>query len=138
DPAMNLAAVLGPAILPGEIGRLGNYRVLKLLDHGGMGGVFLAEDEHLQRLVALKIMKPESAASPEARQRFLREARSAAKLRHDNIVTIYNVGEDRGTPWLAMELLEGESLKSRLDRCSKLDVPETVRIGRQVAEALAA
>ena len=126
------------AYSPNELGRLGPYRVLKLLDSGGMGGVFLAEDEQLQRKVALKIMKPELSVSPEARQRFLREARSAAALRHDNIVTVYHVGEDRGTPWLAMELLEGESLKSRLDRCGKLDVLETVRIGRQIAEAMAA
>src|SRR5205085_3241315 len=100
--------------------------------------VFLAEDAQLQRQVALKAMTPSLATSPEARQRFLREARAAAALRHEHIVTIFHVGEDRGTLWLAMELLEGESLSSRLERDSRISTLEAVQIARQVAEALAA
>ena len=80
-----------------------------MLGAGGMGVVFQAEDPHLERLVALKAMLPALAASPSAKQRFLREARAAAAIKHDHIVTIYQVGEDRGVPFLAMEFLEGES-----------------------------
>ncbi|MBI3467745.1 MAG: protein kinase [Planctomycetes bacterium] len=138
ESAAEIAEMLSPPQRPDELGRLGNYRVLKLLDYGGMGAVFLAEDEQLERRVALKAMKPALAGSKEARQRFLREARAAASLRHDNIVTIHGVGEDRGTLWLAMELLEGESLKTRLERERQLPRAEAVHIALQIAEALAA
>ena len=124
--------------LPDELGRLGPYRVLKVLGAGGMGVVFQAEDPHLQRLVALKAMLPGLAASESAKQRFLREARAAAALKHDHIVTIYQVGEDRGAPFLAMEFLEGESLDDRLKREGKLPLAEVLRIGREMAEGLAA
>jgi serine/threonine protein kinase/TolB-like protein len=129
--------VLSPPQSAGEIGRLGSYRVLKLLDAGGMGMVFLAEDEQLKRQVALKVVKPTLAVTEETRQRFLREAQSAAALRHDNIVTIYQVGLDRGTPWLAMELLEGQSLSGRLASDKRLPVSEAIAIARQIAKALA-
>src|SRR5262249_6614142 len=69
---------------------------------------------------------------------FLREARAAAALKHDHVVTIYQVGEDRGAPFLAMELLEGESLDDRLLRQGKLPIPEALRVGREVAEGLQA
>ncbi|MBI2477438.1 MAG: hypothetical protein HYV60_01920, partial [Planctomycetia bacterium] len=80
---------LGPAERPGDLGRLGPYRVLKLLGTGGMGVVFLAEDMQLQRPVALKVMKPNLATGEAARRRFLREARTAAQIRHDHVVTIH-------------------------------------------------
>jgi serine/threonine protein kinase/Leucine-rich repeat (LRR) protein len=130
--------VLAPAESPGELGRLGPYRVLKVLGRGGMGMVFLAEDPHLQRLIALKVMLPALAASGVARERFLREARTAAALKHDHIVTIHQVGEDRGAPYLAMEFLDGQSLDARLEREQKLPVAEVLRIGREIAEGLAA
>ncbi len=82
----------------GEIGRLGPYRVLDRLGHGGMGVVFRAEDSRLQRPVALKIMRPRRAASNDSIQRFLAEARAAAALKHDHVVTIYEVGDDGGSP----------------------------------------
>jgi WD40 repeat protein/serine/threonine protein kinase len=135
---------LAPPQQPDEIGRLGPYRVLQVLGTGGMGVVFQAEDLQLQRLVALKVVKPELAASTGARQRFQREARAAAALTHDHIVTIYQVGEDRGVPFLAMQLLQGESLEDRLRRqlgpqgAAPLAVAEALRIGRQIAEGLAA
>ena len=78
--------------------------------------VLQAQDLHLDRLVALKVMLPSVAASASARQRFLREAKAAANLKHDNIVYINHVGEDRGIPFLAMEFLEGEVLADRLKR----------------------
>src|SRR5437667_12094885 len=96
---------LSPAQEPDEIGRLGNYRILKVLGQGGMGVVFLAEDVHLQRTVALKAMLPEVAQKAGSRERFLREARAAAKLEHDHLVPIYQVGEDRGAPCHAMPFL---------------------------------
>src|SRR5262249_4780409 len=88
---------------PDEIGRLGGYRVLKVLGSGGMGVVFLAEDPRLKRPVALKTLRPEVAARPGARQRFLREAQTAAAVKHDHVVTIYQVSEDNDVPFLAME-----------------------------------
>jgi hypothetical protein len=121
-----------------ELGRLGPYRVLRVLGAGGMGIVFLAEDMQLQRQVALKAMRPVLAVSKSARERFLREARAAAAIKHDHIVTVYQVGEDRGIPFLAMELLEGESLDARLGREGKLPVAEVLRLGLEMALGLAA
>ncbi|HTU21870.1 MAG TPA: protein kinase [Gemmataceae bacterium] len=132
-----LCAFLAPSQAPDEIGRLGAYRVLKVLGAGGMGVVFRAEDPQLQRLVALKAMLPALAANDSARQRFLREAR-AASLKHDHIVTIFQVGEDRGAPFLAMEFLEGEALEDRLKREGKLPLAEVLRIGHEIAEGLQA
>jgi serine/threonine protein kinase/DNA-directed RNA polymerase subunit RPC12/RpoP len=129
---------LAPAQDPGELGRLGPYRVLGVLGTGGMGVVFRAQDPQLERPVALKVMLPALAASPSAKQRFLREARAAAALDDDHIVQIYQVGEDRGIPFLAMQFLKGETLDALLRRVNHLPVPEAVRIGREIAEGLAA
>jgi serine/threonine protein kinase/WD40 repeat protein len=129
---------LAPPLAPDEIGRLGPYRVLKVLGEGGMGKVFLAEDPNLQRAVALKVMKASLAKNTTARQRFLREARLAAKIEHDHIVHIYQVGEDRGIPFLAMQLLKGASLEDLLNRSLALKTKQVLRIGIQIAEGLAA
>jgi serine/threonine protein kinase len=129
---------LAPPQGPGELGRLGPYRVLKVLGAGGMGLVLQAEDPLLKRSVALKVMRPELAKKDDARQRFLREARATAAIEHPYIVHVYQVGEDRGVPFLAMPFLKGESLDARLKREGKLSVAETVRLGRQIAEGLAA
>jgi serine/threonine protein kinase/DNA-directed RNA polymerase subunit RPC12/RpoP len=129
---------LAPAQGPGELGRLGPYHVLGVLGAGGMGVVFRAQDPQLERSVALKAMLPALAASPSAKQRFLREARAAAALDDDHIVQIYQVGEDRGIPFLAMQFLKGETLDALLRRVNHLPVPEAVRIGREIAEGLAA
>lgn len=131
-------AFLSPPQGPGELGRLGPYRVLKVLGTGGMGVVFQAEDVNLKRMVALKAMKP-TVATETNRQRFLREARLAASLEHDHIVTIYQVGEDeeRNVPYLAMKLLQGEPLDQKLGRMGgRLPAAEALRIGREVAEGL--
>jgi WD40 repeat protein/serine/threonine protein kinase len=129
---------LAPPQGEGEVGRLGSYRVLKVLGAGGMGVVFQAEDYQLQRLVALKVMKPTLAASDSARQRFLREARTTAAIEHDHIITIYQVGEYRGVPFLAMPFLKGETLDDRIRREGKLPLAEVLRIGREIADGLAA
>jgi hypothetical protein len=134
DP--ELTAFLAPPQVPDELGRLGLYRILGVLGSGGMGIVFRAEDSLLQRPVALKVLRPALAASAVNRQRFLREARAAA-IEHDYIVTIYQTGEDRGLPFLAMQLLQGETLEARLRREPRLPVREVLRIGREAAEGLA-
>src|SRR5262249_34287365 len=107
---------LSPPEAPDQIGRLGSYPGFKGLGTGGMGVVFQAEDTQLKRLVALKAMLPTLAASESARKRFLREARTAAAIDHDHIIPIFQVGEDRGIPYLAMPLLQGETLEARLKR----------------------
>jgi serine/threonine protein kinase len=103
-----------------------------------MGVVFRAEDPRLKRQVALKVMKPSIAASRAAKDRFLREAQFTAAIEHDHIVHIYQVGEDHGVPFIAMPFLKGESLKTRLEREGRLQQPEVVRIGKEVAAGLAA
>jgi serine/threonine protein kinase len=121
-----------------EIGRLAHFRLLRLLGRGGMGMVFQAEDMHLQRAVALKVMLPEIAAIPNAAARFLREARATAAIKHENVVTIYETGEDRGAPFLAMELLSGASLRDWLEAGNIAGLGQIVEIGRGIARGLAA
>jgi serine/threonine protein kinase len=98
----------------GGLGQLGPFQVVELLGEGGMGFVFRAEDEALRRAVALKVMRPEVAAKPTAKERFLREGRTAAAVKSDHVVTIHQVGEANGVPFLAMELLDGVSLEDWL------------------------
>jgi urea transport system substrate-binding protein len=129
---------LEPPREPGEIGWLGSYRVRGVLGEGGMGVVFDAEDTQLRRRVALKVMKPELAANLSFRQRFLQEARAAAGVASDHVVTIYQVGLEKDVPFLAMQYLHGESVEQRLQRMGRLSILEVVRIGRGVAEGLVA
>lgn len=133
-----LAAIWSPPQSADGLGRLGNYRVIRLLGGGGMGSVFLAEDSQLRRSVALKIMRPHMAAMPGARERFLREARAAASINHENVVRIYQVGEERGIPFLAMELLEGETLATRLRSVGRLSTDESLHVARETLFGLAA
>jgi serine/threonine protein kinase len=130
---------LAPPEGPEELGRLGPYLIRRTLGTGAMGIVFEAEDVSLKRRVALKVMKPSLAAQAEFHRRFLREAQLAAAIDHEHIVTIYQVGEDRGIPFLAMKLLQGEALEDRLKRLGgRLPLAEVLRIGREIAEGLAA
>src|SRR5262249_719027 len=111
---------------------------VSLLGQGGMGLVFEAEDLHLRRRTALKVLLPDLAAQAKARARFLREARAAAALKHDHIVTIYQVGEDRGVPFLAMEVLQGMALEQWLVQTPQPAVAQVLRIGHEAASGLAA
>jgi len=121
----------------GALGVLGSYRVERLLDAGGMGLVFQAEDLQLQRPVALKVLRPEIGRRPQAQVRFLREARTLAAVRHPHVITVYHVGQANGASFLAMELLYGETLESRC-RAGRMPLSEVVRIGRAIALGLAA
>ncbi|MCY2946376.1 MAG: serine/threonine-protein kinase [Planctomycetota bacterium] len=128
---------LRPSENPGEIGRLGGYTLLSVLGKGGMGMVFLAHDPMLDRKLALKVMIPE-AATPDNRERFFREARSVAALTHDNIVPIFQIGEDNGVPFLTMPFLQGEPLDKKLDRDRNPKLRETLRIVRETLAGLSA
>ena len=120
----------------GELGFINHYRVLRILGSGGMGLVFEAEDTHLKRTVALKVMRREFVDNYSSRERFLLEARAAASLQSDHIVTVYQVGMAKDVPFLAMQLLHGEPLDSRLDREAPIPMPEAMMIARQVVEGL--
>ncbi len=130
-------AFLEPTERPDSLGRIGHYEMLQVLGKGGFGIVFRAFDDVLHRVVGVKVLSPELAATSPARKRFLREARSSAQVRHENVVQVYEVGE-QPLPYIAMEFIPGETLQQRLDRTGPLDVPDLLKIGRQIAEGLAA
>ena len=129
---------LRPPLAAGEIGRLGPFRVVKFLGAGGMGAVYEAVDSKLGRSVALKVIRPRLADSATAQARFLREARTAATFEHAHVVSIFQVGEDNGVSYLAMPLLRGLTLGQRLKQDARLTTAEVLRIGREIAEGLAA
>ena len=128
---------LGPATRPDSLGRLGHYEVLAVIGRGGFGIVLKAFDDVLHRVVAVKVLAPELAATSPARKRFLREARAAAAVRHENVVQIYAV-EESPLPYLVMEYIPGETLQQRINRSGPLEIADTVRIAGQVARGLAA
>jgi WD40 repeat protein len=138
DETAEVIAQLAPPQGPGEMARLGLYRLRRLLGAGGMALVFEAEDGTLGRTVALKVMRPSQSADSQGRERFLREARATAALRHDHVVTIFQAGEEKDVPYIAMELLSGESLADRLERPERLTGGEVIRLARQIAEGLEA
>ncbi len=131
-------AFLSEARGPDELGWLGPYRIRGVLGEGGMGVVFDAEDSQLCRRVALKILKPELAQTPQLRERFLQEARAAAALPPEHVVAIYHVGIEGDVPYLAMQYLEGESLEQHLRRTGRLPAAEAAHLGREIALGLSA
>jgi formylglycine-generating enzyme required for sulfatase activity len=120
---------------PGQ--RLGPYEIVAPLASGGMGYVFRAHDARLGRDVALKLLAPRLASRPQSLRRFEREARAVAALSHPNIVALHDVGREGGHAFVVLELLRGESLRSRLGR-GPLSVPEALRLARDVARGLGA
>jgi eukaryotic-like serine/threonine-protein kinase len=124
---------------PGEVGTLGPYRIIKPLGEGGMGTVYVAIDTRLDRRLALKVMLPQFAADPAARERFLREARAAAQVAHDNVITVYEADERDGVPYIAMQLLDGCTLDELLrETGAPPPLPEILGIAAQAADGLAA
>jgi serine/threonine protein kinase len=118
--------------------RLGQYLILRELGAGGMGIVYEAEDEWLNRRVALKVLRSDLPAEQVARERFLREARAMAAVDHENVCTIFQVNEADGRPYMAMQLLAGETLDTRLEREGRIVPSEAARIGKEIALGLAA
>lgn len=116
----------------------GRYRILSPLGSGGMADVYLAEDERLGRKVAVKVLKARLAADDEFVERFRIEARAAASLNHPSIVAVYDRGSADGATYIAMEYVQGESLKQRLRRDGALSPDEAVAIALAVLSALAA
>ena len=115
----------------------GRYEVERLLGQGGMGSVFLGRDIVLDRPVAIKVVAPELAGAEAIRERFLQEARLVARLRHPNIVAVYAAGEADGLLYFVMELVEGESLRDRLTRDTRMDGDAGTIVLRDLARALA-
>lgn len=116
--------------------RLGPYEILSPIGAGGMGEVYRARHVTLQREAAIKVLPRELSTDPERLRRFVREARAASALNHPGIVTIYDIGEDQGTSYIAMELVEGVTLRHRM-RDGPLDLKETLRLVTAIAEPLA-
>lgn len=136
ERATEVIIALEPSQNESNIGRIGHYEVVELLGAGSSGVVFKALDEQLNRFVALKILRPSLGES--ARQRFLQEAQAAAAIDHENIITIYQVGEESSLAFIAMQLLPGETLEALLSREKKL-APDTAKeIARQITVGLSA
>jgi hypothetical protein len=129
---------LSPVEQPGYLGRLGPYLIIEVIGRGGMGVVLKAFDPALHRVVAIKVMAGHLAVSATARKRFLREARAAAAVCHDHVITVHAVDEANGRPYMVMQYVNGISLLERLERAGPLALPEILRIGMQTAAGLAA
>ena len=112
--------------------KLGPYEILSSLGAGGMGEVYRARDARLNRDVAIKILPASFSSDPDRLQRFAQESRAAAALNHPNILSIFDIGEDRGAPYVVSELLEGETLRDRL-RNGPLTSRKAIDYAQQIA-----
>jgi serine/threonine protein kinase len=117
--------------------KLGNFEIVELIGRGGMGEVYRARDSRLKRDVAIKVLPAGLARDPDRIARFEREARAAGGLNHPNIVSVYEIGREDNTYWIATELVAGESLAKVIER-GPLRVPKALEIATQVADGLAA
>lgn len=115
---------------------IGRYRIVSLIGEGGMGRVYLAEDTKLRRKVSLKFLSANVTQDRQRLRRFEQEACAASALNHPNIITIHEVGEENGHPFIATEFIEGQTLRERLR--SNMDLDEALEIGIQIASALVA
>ena len=131
-------AFLAPAREPGTLGRLDHYDILEIVGRGGSGVVLRAMDTKLKRIVAIKALAARLAASAPARQRFVREAQAVAAISDDHVVAIHAVSDDGPVPYLVMEYVSGMTLEERVKQGGPLELKETLRIGMQMAQGLAA
>jgi WD40 repeat protein len=129
---------LAPPKAPGSLGRLGHYEAMDVVGKGGMGVVLRAFDEKLHRVVAIKVLAAHLSNSATARQRFVREARAAAAVSHENVIAIHAVEDDGPVPFIVMQFVSGQTLQQKLDRTGPPPLREVLRIGLQIAEGLAA
>src|SRR5687768_15841380 len=114
---------------------IAHYRIVEPIGAGGMGAVYKAFDNKLQRVVALKVLPEEYVAQQDRRRRFFQEARAASALNHPHILTIYEVGEDDGKPYIAMEFVEGQTLRQKI-KTNQLQLSEILEIAIQIAAGL--
>ena len=117
--------------------KLGRYEIRSHIGAGGMGDVYLARDTELDRNVALKVLPPTVAADQQRMRRFVQEAKAASSLNHQNIITIYEIGETDATRFIATEFIDGVTLRQQL-KLGRLSLNETLDIGIQIATGLAA
>lgn len=122
----------------GQSAMIGHYELGAKIGRGGMGVVYRAYDRKLSRDVAIKFLKPELTRDGTFVERFVREAQAAAGVIHPNVVTVHSIEETKGVPWIVMELIEGESLRSRLRKFGPLTLTSVARIGAQIADGLQA
>ena len=116
--------------------RVGRYEIQARIGQGAMAEVYRAYDPKIDRVLAIKVLKQEYCENPEYAKRFIREARAAGALSHPNIVTIYDVGDAAGYPYIAMELLAGDSLDNALLARGQFAIGTVIGIGEQLADAL--
>ncbi|HEU4510049.1 MAG TPA: serine/threonine-protein kinase, partial [Pyrinomonadaceae bacterium] len=121
---------------PLPVKSIAHYRIVEPIGAGGMGAVYKAYDSKLQRTVALKLLPSEYVSQDDRRRRFFQEARAASALSHPHILTIYEVGEDDGRPYIAMEYVEGETLRQKIKK-NRLQLTEVLDIAIQIAAGLA-
>ena len=134
----DIASLLDPSDKPGVLGVLGGYEAHEVIGRGSMAVVFRATDTKRNRQIALKVMMPRLAANSTARKRFMREARTAAAVQHENVVQMFAITDEGDRPFLVMQYVVGESLQDRLDRLGRLALEDIVRIALQSASGLAA
>jgi tetratricopeptide (TPR) repeat protein len=125
-------------VFPGPDRRVGKYRLLDLVGRGAMGRVFAALDDHTGRKVAIKVLNADLEGEPDIRARFFREAQATARLGHRNVITIYDLGEDRGRPFIVMELLRGWTLPNYINEPAAADLERKVELMIQLCDGMAA
>lgn len=135
DPLAQAFAADGLDLKPGR--RIGAYTIVRQLGFGGAGEVWRAKDERLGRDVAIKVLLPHLASDSVKLSRFAEEARAAGGLNHPNILTVHDVGEHEGTPYLVSECLEGRNLRERL-KAGPMPVKEALAVAQGIAQGLAA
>lgn len=135
--AVSFETILAPPEEPDELGRLGDFRALRLLGAGGMGFVFLAQHKSSESPIALKVMKPAIELDPNAKRRFLREARAAKDLRHPNLVETHEVGDFNGNPYITMEYLRGQSLGAIVEQGEPIAEDMLIQFAKGISAGLA-